>query len=94
MWQDESFDRIIRDEKEYSEKLKYIQNNPYKRWPELSEYDWLGFPTWEETGTEACPYCLALIWITASGDALLGKLFRSRSLTYYDTAKLAEYKIN
>jgi hypothetical protein len=61
IWQDESFDRIIRDEVELSEKAQYIQNNPFKRWPDLSEYDWVGFPQWEpeskglENGAEIRP---------------------------------------
>jgi REP element-mobilizing transposase RayT len=29
-WQDESFDRIIRDQKEFEEKLNYMYNNPLK----------------------------------------------------------------
>jgi REP element-mobilizing transposase RayT len=29
-WQKESFDRIIRNEKEFNEKLEYIKNNPVK----------------------------------------------------------------
>ena len=28
VWQDESFDRIIRDDDEFMQKLEYIQNNP------------------------------------------------------------------
>ena len=64
IWQDESFDRIVRDEAEYLEKAQYINNNPFKRWPDLSEYEWIGFPHWQKqtgteaqnmTGTEACP---------------------------------------
>ena len=35
IWQDESFDRIIRDEAEYHEKILYMYNNPIKR--ELTE---------------------------------------------------------
>ncbi len=31
IWQDESFDRIIRDEKEYHEKVVYMYNNPLKK---------------------------------------------------------------
>ena len=31
VWQDESFDRIIRDQKELDEKLNYMLNNPVKR---------------------------------------------------------------
>ncbi len=31
VWQDESFDRIIRDEKELNEKINYMLNNPLKR---------------------------------------------------------------
>lgn len=30
LWQDESFDRIIRDENEFNEKLEYMFNNPIK----------------------------------------------------------------
>src|SRR5438094_3875007 len=38
IWQDESYDRIIRDEKEFSQKLQYILHNPWVRWPNLSTY--------------------------------------------------------
>ncbi|MFC1563339.1 transposase [candidate division KSB1 bacterium] len=31
IWQDESFDRIIRDDKELMEKLNYMHNNPVKK---------------------------------------------------------------
>ncbi len=31
IWQDESFDRIIRDQNELDEKLNYMMNNPAKR---------------------------------------------------------------
>ena len=30
IWQDESWDRIVRDEDEFHEKLTYIANNPVK----------------------------------------------------------------
>ena len=30
IWQDESYDRVIRDEGEFLEKLGYIANNPYE----------------------------------------------------------------
>lgn len=30
IWQDESYDRIIKDEEEYLEKMNYIANNPLK----------------------------------------------------------------
>jgi REP element-mobilizing transposase RayT len=43
IWQDERFDRIVRDEKEFSEKWQYIRDNPVKNG--LSEkpedYPWL-----------------------------------------------------
>ncbi len=42
IWQDESFDRIVRDEEEFFEKWNYIRNNPSKRGlcktPERYEY--------------------------------------------------------
>ena len=41
VWQDESFDRIVRDEQELYEKMQYILNNPRKRWPEINEYRWV-----------------------------------------------------
>ena len=34
LWQDERFDRIVRDEAEFLEKWQYIRNNPLKEgWP-------------------------------------------------------------
>ena len=41
LWQSESFDRIVRDETEWLEKIQYIMNNPYKRWPNITEYAWV-----------------------------------------------------
>jgi len=31
IWQDEYFDRIVRDDEEFLQKLKYIAANPWKR---------------------------------------------------------------
>ena len=36
VWRDESFDRIVRDEKEFSDEWNYIRNNPVER--ELCEF--------------------------------------------------------
>ena len=52
IWQDEYFDRIVRDEGEFLQKAQYILNNPWKTWPEIKEYQWVGF---KEAGTEARP---------------------------------------
>ena len=41
IWQEEYFDRIVRDEKEFLDKTQYIINNPLKRWPEIGEYSWV-----------------------------------------------------
>src|SRR5713101_8719271 len=38
VWQDESFDRIVRDDAEFAQKLDYIVGNPCKRWPEIEDY--------------------------------------------------------
>jgi hypothetical protein len=43
VWQDEYFDRIIRDDDELLEKAKYIVDNPWKRWPDIADYAWVGF---------------------------------------------------
>ena len=42
IWQEEYFDRIVRDEKEFLDKAQYILNNPLKRWPEVEDYPWVG----------------------------------------------------
>jgi putative transposase len=41
IWQEEYFDRIVRDEKEFLDKTQYILNNPLKRWPEVEDYPWV-----------------------------------------------------
>lgn len=41
VWQDEYFDRIVRNEAEYVEKMGYILGNPRKRWPEMEDYPWV-----------------------------------------------------
>ena len=55
LWQDEYFDRIVRDEEELMEKAQYIINNPFKVWPDIKEYQWVGGKLIEEAGTEARP---------------------------------------
>jgi len=40
IWQEEYFDRIVRDENEFLEKAQYILNNPLKISPEIEEYPW------------------------------------------------------
>jgi REP element-mobilizing transposase RayT len=42
VWQREYFDRIVRNEKEFEQKAQYILGNPFKRWPSLQEYAWIG----------------------------------------------------
>lgn len=59
VWQDESFDHVIRNEGEFLQKLKYIANNPVKA--ELAEryenYKWLYVKGWinEYSQTEGTP---------------------------------------
>jgi REP element-mobilizing transposase RayT len=42
IWQSECFDRIVRNERDFVEKCAYIFNNPFKRWPALETYNWMG----------------------------------------------------
>ncbi|MEA3222567.1 MAG: type ISP restriction/modification enzyme [Thermodesulfobacteriota bacterium] len=59
IWQEESFDRIIRDQNELNEKMNYMLNNPVKR--ALTESPW-GYHGWyfngetdrEETDKNVC----------------------------------------
>jgi putative transposase len=41
VWQNESFDRRVRDEAELLQKAHYIANNPRKRWPDADDYAWV-----------------------------------------------------
>ncbi len=41
VWEDEYFDRLIRDGNEFTQKVDYILGNPWKRWPEIQAYEWL-----------------------------------------------------
>ena len=42
IWQDEYFDRVMRNDEEFREKANYILNNPWKRWRNLEHYIWVG----------------------------------------------------
>ena len=55
VWQDEYFDRIVRDHEEFVEKAQYILNNPLKIMAEVNEYKWAWVKNLEEAGTEARP---------------------------------------
>ena len=41
LWQNEYFDRIVRNYAELHEKMAYILNNPRKRWPGEESYPWV-----------------------------------------------------
>ena len=41
VWQDESYDRIIRSEAELRQKLRYVLLNPRRRWSGVKTYPWL-----------------------------------------------------
>jgi putative transposase len=41
IWQEDYFDRIMRDEAEFIEKAQYILNNPLKIEPQIDAYPWV-----------------------------------------------------
>lgn len=41
VWQDEYYDRVLRNEAEVLQKIRYILNNPGRRWPGFWPYPWL-----------------------------------------------------
>ena len=53
VWQEEYFDRIVRDEAELFEKWNYIRNNPVKNSLADSPKEWIGF--YEATGKMPVP---------------------------------------
>jgi REP element-mobilizing transposase RayT len=40
VWQREAYDRIVRDEKEWTRFSSYIMTNPVRRWPNITDYRW------------------------------------------------------
>ncbi len=42
VWQTEPFDRVVRDKREAQQKINYIMTNPFKRWPNLTRYPFMG----------------------------------------------------
>jgi putative DNA methylase len=42
IWVEETFDRIVRDEREFWHKMQYVEENPRKRWPGIENYAWVG----------------------------------------------------
>jgi len=45
IWQHDYFDRIVRDQAELAEKMRYVLSNPWRRWPEIEGYEWVGAGT-------------------------------------------------
>lgn len=41
IWQEEAWDRIVRNETELWRESRYIQSNPQRRWPWIVEYPWV-----------------------------------------------------
>ncbi len=41
VWQEDYFNRIVRDEAEFLEKAQYILNNPLKINPQIDGYPWV-----------------------------------------------------
>ncbi len=44
VWQHESYDRVVRNDREADELTEYILENPRKRWPDAIAYRWLSVP--------------------------------------------------
>jgi len=43
LWQDERFDRLIRDENELMQKMYYVITNPSRKWPGMHDYKYVGW---------------------------------------------------
>lgn len=50
VWQEESYDHVVRREQALLEIARYIINNPGRRWPGIAAYDWTGGRLVEEAG--------------------------------------------
>ncbi len=93
VWLDESFDRVVRDESEFYEKLEYILGNPFKTWSEIREYPWMGVhstladigPLYR-AGTEARP--------TVGGPAPTSATWSEPELAAYERIDAAAKELN
>jgi len=77
VWQNESFDRIVRDEDEFWQKVEYILTNAAKRWVEYRErdYRWAWLCSADAAGLEPRParaYIEDLAGLRPSGDVPAG----------------------
>jgi len=43
LWLDERFDHLIRDDPEFVQKMEYVITNPMRRWPDIKDYNWVGW---------------------------------------------------
>jgi hypothetical protein len=41
VWQDEYYERIMRDDGEFAQKIEYIVGYPLNGWPKVQEYPWV-----------------------------------------------------
>ena len=41
-WQEEYFDKIVRSKSHYQRLIRYVLENPIRRWPDLQTYRWAG----------------------------------------------------
>ena len=42
VWQEEYFDKILRNKEHYYRLVRYVLQNPVRRWPGLQTYEWAG----------------------------------------------------
>ena len=42
IWQEEYFDKIVRNRRQYHRLIRYVLENPIRRWPGLPAYPWAG----------------------------------------------------
>jgi hypothetical protein len=49
VWQHESYDWMIRNSMDLWRKIRYVRNNPIRRWPGVLEYPWV-WPKLKEYG--------------------------------------------
>ena len=41
VWQPEYWDRVVRDEHEFAEAMRYIAHHPFARWQGIESYPWM-----------------------------------------------------
>jgi len=94
LWQEESFDHVLRTDESFLEKREYIRQNPVRARLVISpeDYRWLWIPVWSG---HSCPLRLTLSLLPKAATTMAGRPTLHQINTYCNFAysALASFRI-